>query len=123
MNDLNTIKQYQMSFLEKYNQEYQDKILNKMHAETSAWFFLWIQDALQHLSIEDLKDFIEKTLQLPSFVEARRYYLTQCDESWEAVDLLRAADPLEYIKHAKAANELKNKKSIRNILLKLIKKI
>ena len=122
MNDLNIIKQFQLEFIKIYDQNYQEKILNKLHAETSAWFFLCVQDALNYLNHEELKLFIEETLKLPSFVEARKYYLTQCNEFWEAVELIRAADPEQYIIHAKQQAALK-KNSLSSLIKKILTKI
>ena len=42
-------------------------------------------------------------MELPSYQAAREYYLTRSNEKWEAVNLLRQADPDAYLEAAKKA--------------------
>ena len=69
---------------------------------------------------EYMIDYITEILELPRFQITRHYYLSENDEKWEAVDLLRKADPEEYYIAAKK-NYLTNKK--KNVIKKLAKKI
>lgn len=121
MQDLNLIKEYQQLFLPLYSGDEKSKIIDGMHSEVAAWFFAFIQQALEYLSEKELEVLIEETLILPAFVRAREYYLTECSQHWEAVDLLREADPKQYIAHAKVRRA--QKPAIKHRIVNLMKKI
>ena len=122
MNDLNTIKKHQLLHLERYIGEQKTIIENALYAEVAAWFFLYIQDALNYLSDSELAEQINDTLQLPSFLAAREYYTNVNQENWDAVNLLRKADATAYITKAKelrASKKVTFKKNFMNLLKKI----
>ena len=101
MKDLDKIKEYQLKFLSRYTGNHKEEIVRELFAEVAAWFFIFIQGAIGVITDEELSQLIAETLELPSFVLAREYFLTKNSEKWEAVDLLRKADINEYITAAK----------------------
>ena len=124
MRDLNTIKDYQLKFLECYPKNNKEKIKNILFAEVAMWFLIHIRQSVNIVKHEDLVAFINNTLSLSSFKAAREYYLERTDEKREPVDLLRLADPTEYIKHAKSFNSKETWKSkLRKLLVKIHHKI
>lgn len=122
--DLNNIKAYQLRFLEDYPGGSKEKILDILFAEAAAWYYGLIQQALKHHSDAEVETMIVESLQLPSFVRTREYYLHESDCDWEAVELLRKADPKEYIAKAKVFRKVRTPKEIlRDFILKIYSKI
>ena len=120
MEDLNHIKQYQLSYLDHYEGEASDKIRYTLFAEAASWFYLHVQQALEFLSEDEVEAMIIETLRLPSFIQAREYYLHECNHRWEAIELLCEADPKEYIAKGKATQNNQTKfDAIRRFLLKV----
>ena len=75
---------------------------------------------MKHLSEPEVEQLILDSLRLPSFVQTREYYLHESDCQWEAMELLRKADPKEYIAKGKVfRNEHTAKDAIRDFLLKI----
>lgn len=120
MEDLDTIKKYQISFLNRWVGNEREKIENTMFAEIAAWFFIFIQQGIGILSDNELKLMIQKTLELPNFRLARKYFLEKNSEKWEAVDLLRMANADKYIE---AAKKQISKISVKASISKCIKRI
>jgi len=123
MYDLNTVKQYQLKFIEKEsidNIDNKDKIINVLFSEVAAYFFLHIQQGLDVLTREEMVTYIKEILELPAFVQAREYYKSN-NEQWEAVRLLREADPEKYISAAcESKKNIPLSKKLKNTIRKII---
>lgn len=125
MRDLDNIKKHQLlMFWKKYQGDSEPLIKNKLFGEVAAWFFIYIQQALEHLDEEELVRLINEVLQYQSFILAREYYMNRPGEKWDAVDLLRKSDAREYIRKAKerCANK-KAKDTVKNILRRIYSSI
>lgn len=120
MRDLDNIKKYQLMFLEKYQSENKEKIESVLFSEVAGWLFVQIKQALNCISEEEVVEMIEQDLQYPRFILAREYYLNNEQETMEIANLLRNADAREYIKKAK---EQQGKRSIKESVVKLLKRI
>lgn len=110
MDDVDNIKNIQLSFLKEYDGASKEIMERNLFAEVAGWFFCYIQQAVDYLDDEQLISLINKTIKLPHFELARNYFVNVNNENWEAVNLLRKADAKEYIikaKEAKKANKLK----------------
>lgn len=101
MNDLDKIKEYQLKFLNLRTEEGNDRIKSALFLEVAHWFYIYISQAQEHLSEQELKKLVAETLALPSFVTTRKYYLNNPKESDPVIDLIKLADPDEYIKSIK----------------------
>lgn len=120
MYDLDTIKKYQLMFVEKCNSKERKLYERVLFAELAAWFLLFLESSIPVLTRSEIIDYVNEILDLPRFQIARNYYLSENDEKWEAVDLLRKADAEQYYIAARS-NYFKNKK--KNAIKKLAKKI
>ncbi|MBO4939126.1 MAG: glycosyltransferase family 2 protein [Oscillospiraceae bacterium] len=120
MKDLDIIKKYQLRFWERYQGGSRDLIRNILFSEVAGWFFAYVQQALDNLNEAELITLINETLQYPHFILARNYYLTETEESWDAVDLLRKGDAREYIQKAK---EYHDHRSVKDTIIQFLKKI
>lgn len=120
MKDLDCIKLYQLKFLEGYDSELKKDIIRNLHGETAGWLFYYIRQASENLDEADLEGLIEETLQMTAIANARRYFIEENNENWDGVNLLRKADPGEYIKKAK---EYQNKEGIKDRIRTVIRKI
>lgn len=119
--DINSIKHYQLSFIEKHP-EYPRSILEKsLFSELAGWTFYYICQGTKHLPDEQLKSLIAEAMELPSYQAAREYYLTRSNEKWEAVNLLRQADPDAYLEAAKKAAG--KKEDLKSAIISLAKNI
>lgn len=112
MEDLDRIKHYQLSFLKRYPGTDSEKIQQMLFSEIAGWFYVYIQQGLDHLTEGELSKLITDTLCLSSFVLARQYFLASSGNDWDATQLLRQADPNKYIESAKQTrgNQLIKKK-------------
>lgn len=119
MKDLDNIKKYQLFYLEQYQGDSKESIRKILFSEVVGWFYLYIQQGLDYLNDAELINLINESLQLPTFIQAREYYMNN-KENWEAVNLLRKANAKEYIIKAKKCY---NKKDIRQIIIKFVKKV
>lgn len=120
LEDLDNIKKYQLYYLDRYEGPNREKIRDTLFAESSAWFYCQIRLSMKHLSEPEVEQLILDSLRLPSFVQTREYYLHESDCQWEAMELLRKADPKEYIAKGKVfRNEHTAKDAIRDFLLKI----
>lgn len=120
MKDLNLIKKYQLMFLKKNNNSSDYDKLRNIHGETVHWFPIYIKEALRHSDIQTVRRIIEETLQLPAFQEARKFYCEMSQEKWLALDLIREADPDQYLEAA--ATNFGKKESYRDWIKNILKK-
>lgn len=120
MEDLNSIKKYQLHYLDEYKGADTAKIQSTLFSETACWFYCHVQQSLKHLSEPEIETMIAESIILPSFVKARDYYLHESDCNWEAMELLRKADPKEYIARGKVfPGNRPAKEAIRSFLMKI----
>lgn len=118
--DINNIKKHQLYYLERYEGANVERIRSTLFSEAAVWFFGHIQQAVKHMSEPEVEKMIVTYLRLPSFVLTREYYLHESDCDWEAMKLLRKADPKAYIASAKVfRNKQTRIDKIRGILLKI----
>lgn len=110
--DLNNIKKYQLYYLARYEGAQCNQIRCTLFEEAAAWFYEHIQQALKHMTEAEVADMIRESLQLPSIVLTREYYLNESNCDWEAMELLRNADPQEYIAKAKVFRHNSSKKAV-----------
>lgn len=124
MEDLNIIKSYQNKYLSDWRGDQKERIRNYMYSEMASWFYLHIQSGLGVVSEVVMREHIIRTLDLPMFQKAHRYYLEENSEKWEAVKLLRDSDPDAYLLSAK--NALQNrplKSTLKRKLINVLKRL
>ena len=120
MQDMNIGKNYQTYYLNKREYNNKAEILGIMFAETAAWLFNYIKSAVSRLKSDEVLSLVSESLTLPSVVRARDYYINVSAEQWDAVNLLRRANPEEYVKAAETYSE---KRSLKKSIVKLLKRI
>lgn len=120
MNDLDTIKKYQLEFLERRKNDNTEKMYRTLHAETAAWFLLYLREANNHLAENELEELISNTLQLPRFVLAREYF-TDHPENWDGPKLLVRGDVKEYLAFSKEKPRKSLKETIKKALIYIYK--
>lgn len=120
MKDLDAIKRYQLRFLDRYHAGPKEKMLKALHSEVAGWFFIHVQQALDHLDDRELRCMITETLALPSFMLSQEYYADHMEENREAACLLRKADADAYIERAR---EKRRKVNVREKIKKLLRHI
>lgn len=118
MKDLDTIKQYQLDFLQKTKPENADILKKNLFSEMAGWFIVYLREATDYLDKDDLRKIVTNTLELPRFKLAQQYY-KENPEGWEGATLLMNADVEGYIKTA----NIKSKKTLKSILIQVIKSI
>lgn len=124
MQDMDIGKKYQTYYLNEREYDNKAEILNVMFAETAGWLFDYIKSAASRLKSDELLSLVSESLALPSVVRARDYYLNVSAEHWTAVDLLRRADPEEYVNAAETYFEKRSfKKSVVNLLKRIYKSL
>jgi len=96
MNDLDIIKKHQLEFLKRREGEDTERMLRTLHAETAAWFLVYLKQAHNYLTDSELEELVSKTLQLPRFVLAQGYF-TDYPENWDGPKLLVKGDVKEYL--------------------------
>lgn len=106
-------------FVEKCSIEERKKYERVLFAELAAWFLIFLESSIPVLTYSEMIDYINEILVLPRFQIARKYYLSENNEKWEAVDLLRKADAEQYYNVARN-NYLKKKYSIKQLVKKII---
>lgn len=121
MRDLNRIKEYQSQFLKKTELQDKAKIISTHHSETACWFGDWVIEAVKVIDEKSLEKKISDILKYPAFIRAREYYIHENSLNWKAMELLRKADPTEYIYWAKSNKE--KRKSVKEIVKKIYRKI
>ncbi len=124
MDDLSSIKKYQLLFLENFVADDKEHLLKILHAETAGWSFAYIREAVGILSEDELEKLIEHMLKLPGIVAASEYYKLHTEEKWTAVELLREADARKYIMAARSvAEDTGVKKSAVKFFKNILKRI
>ncbi len=104
MHNLDIIKKYQISFLDKWNGEKKKEVERLHHFETADWFFLHVRNSIDNIGEEATCKLIEEVLALPAFVRASEYFNKFYEDSLP-VKLLLEADAAKYIKEAKAVGK------------------
>lgn len=120
MRDVDNVKKYQLLHLERYQGNSKEKIEKVLYSEVAGWFFLYVQQALDHLTEKELVTLITESLRYPRFVLARDYYMNKSTETWDAVSLLRKANAFEYIDKAK---EYRRRRKIKDSIHKFFKRV
>lgn len=95
--DLDVIKKYQAQVIERCCIEKKDRIWRNYYAEIASWLFLHIKAGTEYLTKKQLIEYLQVILKFDSFLLAQEYFRFQNNENWEAVNLLREADPKEYL--------------------------
>ena len=121
MRDLNRIKEYQTQFLEKTEIQDKAKVISTHYSETACWFGAWVKEAVEIIDEKTLERMIADILKYPELKRAREYYIKENSLNWKAMELLRNADPKEYIAWAKANKE--KRKSFKDIAKETYRKI
>ena len=121
MYDLNTIKKYQMRFIEHSDRKDKDILYKNFYSEIAAWIYSHIQQGLSQnrLSEIEMKNYIKDVLSLPSFIKAHDYYMSS-QENWLAVNLIRNANPEEYIICTKNKKEKRFLNTLKQVVRKFI---
>lgn len=120
MQDMDRIKKYQLSYLSYYQGDKIKEIKRRLFAEVAGCFFSYIRSATEHINETELKKIVSATLDLPSVIAARQYYLLESKEEWDAVKLLREANADKYILKAK---EYVHSRSVKERIVGFLKKI
>ena len=120
MNDLDTIKKHQLVFLKKRENYDTERIYRNLHAETAAWFLVFLREASNYLTDDELERLISKTLLLPRFVLAQEYF-TDHPESWEGPKLLVKGDTKEYLIALREKQRKPLKETIKETLIRVYK--
>ncbi len=118
MYDLDKIKQYQIKFLNRIEREDKEEILKELYSETASWFFCHIRNGIEELDEDEMIEYIKDVLSLPSFIQARNYFMINQSEKRLSADLIREANPQKYIAVAKTY-----KRSTKERVKALIRKI
>ena len=118
MDDLDTIKKYQLKFLDKREEDDCQRIERLLYFEMAGWFLSYIKEASQHLNDNELRQLIIKTLALPRFKLAQQYY-RENPVNWEPANLLKKGDIQSYINAAR----IPVKTSFNNTIVKVLKEL
>ncbi|MEQ2443728.1 glycosyltransferase family A protein [Pseudoflavonifractor sp. CLA-AP-H29] len=121
LQDINIIKHYQLSFIEKHPEYPRSTLENILFSELAGWTFCYICQGIGHLPDEQLKSLIAEAMELPSYRAAREHYLNRSNEKWDAVNLLRQANPDAYLEAAKKAAD--KKEDLKSSIISLAKNI
>ena len=117
MEDLDVIKRYQLAFLDKRDMDDSDKLRQILYSEVAGWFLAYIREAGDHLAEEDIRGLIIKSLQLPSFIQARNYYKEHESDN-RAECLLGEADIEKYMEEI----SVKKREPIKIRIIRILKK-
>lgn len=123
MKEVDILKEYQWSFLQKWNGDKKDSVVRMHFAETAGWLHNYAQNGLEFLPEDELKEKITDAFELPNVKRAREYLKTNT-ENYPEFKLIVAGDPSLYI--AKAKETLENqppKNKIKKAAFTIIKKI
>lgn len=120
MQDLDTIKKYQLLFLERYQGEEKEQIKEILFAEIANWLFVYVCQGVGILSDKQISDLICEALKLPRFELAKQYYSDKPIPYTVPVDLLRESNADKYIQCAK---ESAHKRSLKNTIRELLKRL
>lgn len=119
MYDLDKIKQYQIKFLNKVEREDKEKILKELYTETASWFFCHIRNGIDELNEDEMTEYINNVLSLPSFIQARDYFLIDQSEKRLSAELICEANPQKYISAARSYKK-DNKGSVKSLIRKIV---
>ena len=122
MRDLDTIKRYQLKYLEAYESEDKERIRSVLYSEMAGWFSIYVRESLNKQGREATKRMIEETLEYNTFRQARTYY-QQHTQNWEAAKMLREGDCRAYLEKAEAKKKTKVNDKIREILKEIYYRI
>lgn len=118
MEDLNTIKTYQLAFLDQKGYSDTGKILKYLYAEIAAWSALYIRETAEYLDEQQLELHINNMLNLPTFIKAGEYYSNH-PEAWDEAEMIRRRHVQDYLEYARR----EEKKGLRARLIKNMKQI
>lgn len=122
MEDLDTIKKYQLKFLDKREEDDCQRIERILYSEIAGWFLSYIKEASQHLNENELQQLIIKTLVLPRFKLAQQFY-HENPVNWEPANLIKDGNTQAYINAAVIPAKVSFKNIISNVFIKLYKHI
>lgn len=122
MKDLDTIKRYQLKYLERYESKDKESIRSVLYSEMAGWFNLYVRESLNEQGREATKQMIEETLEYDTFRQARAYYQSHA-QNWEAAKLIREGDCLAYLKSAETEKKKKARDRIRDLLKEIYYRI
>lgn len=120
MHDLNRIKEFQLQYIDRYQGNRKEEIINICFMEMVGWFFSYIKQGLNIVGEERMKELINESLELSNFKKAREYYLSNFQLDNELITLLKLADADKYINNARQEEA---KKSIKNDFISFLKHI
>ena len=121
MKDLNLIKDYQRSFINRMAIEDKAALIEKLHCETACWFAVWVKEGIHSIDEAEMTTLTEETLLLPSIQEARQFFQRESKLKWEQIELLRRASAQEYIEWAKKGQDKKS--GLKDVIKRLYKTI
>lgn len=122
MRDLDTIKRYQLKYLDAYESEDKERIQSVLFSETAGWFNHYVRKSLSRQGREATKQMIEETLEYETFRQARAYF-QQHPQEWEGAKLLREGVCQAYLEKAEAEKKTKVSDRIREILKEIYYRI
>lgn len=123
MHEVDILKEYQWTFLQKWNGSKKNSVTRMHFAETAGWLYNYAQNGLGFLSGDELKEKIKEALELPNIKRAREYLKTNT-EDYPEFKLIIAGDPDLYITKAKKVLENQPRKNkIKKSAYTIIKKI
>ena len=73
MDDLNIIKKYQLSYIDKSQSNEKDNLYKVCYSEIAGWFVVWLKDAYKQLNKPELIEKIDGILAYPAFVSATQF--------------------------------------------------
>ena len=121
MKDLNLIKDYQLSFINRMAIEDKAALIERLHCETACWFAVWVKESIHSIDEAEMNNLIEETLLLPNIQEARQFFQRESKLKWEQIELLRHASAQEYIEWAKKGQDKKS--GLKDVIKRLYKTI
>lgn len=104
MKELDVIKRYQLSYLNNYNDWKKEKIKELLFEELANWFLLYLFEAIDHLSIDEVYSLITESLELEQFKLAQEYYSNKI-KLYQTLLLLKEASPEKYIDYIQNNNK------------------
>ena len=124
MKDLDIVKSIQLRYMNEYYPN-DENMIETLFSETASMIYWWVKQAVEQLDEDDVKVLVSETMCLPIAIKATEYYRYQNRYAHRAsVDLLRKADPDEYIRHMKAKKDNQiGKKYGKRELIALVKDV
>jgi len=115
MHNLNIIKAYQLSFLERWKGKDLQRVTYLHHFETADWLFVHMKNSIGALGREECAALLSEILSLPAFVRAREYF-SERNEDALCVRLLVSGNVEEYLSEAKKNGTLPLKARIYKLI-------